>query len=55
MTAYFTPTATIRNPSGDSGDSGDNVAFIDFFPNAGGDNSGDSGDKHTLRLPLAQP
>ena len=45
MTAYFTPTATIRNPSGDSGDSGDNVAFINFFPNAGGDNSGDSGDK----------
>ena len=34
MTAYFTPTATIRNPSGDSGDSGDNVDFIHFFPNA---------------------
>jgi hypothetical protein len=46
MTAYFTPTATICNPSGDSGDSGDNVDFIHFFPNAGGDN----GDK---ALPLA--
>ena len=49
MTAYFTPTPTIRNPSGDSGDNGDNVDFIDSFPSAGGDNSGDSDDK-ALRL-----